>query len=449
MNKKKNMTRFIYLWALIGLISLTVLSWSLHKNANPWKLVHTIPGDTAKSPHSRSHPDGGYGTRQLMDVSPDGKKLLLSRPNGTVELWDLNQFRKLETFHKAKHPANDKLPEYDSPKYVSFSQNGNGILIGYDGFNWDVINETEQPRHINGHTYFETAEMDHKGRRVVFADLSKIRIYDISNDRVIWEKELERVNGGRRRLQWSADDCYVMLNDYLGLRIFDARSGKLLFNHGELDLSVPPPYLSDENSGLRHLRRKLIETGAAAGATYESARRHIAALSDSQLPEDGETIITLYEPMDPCSKPPEASRIRSYSVSEGAILWDEQLTGMARFLHLSPDGSLAYALDDGFHNYPHQAALFTFDVQKHTLMQTTHLEMGRVFPPSLCAFPDNRFVALSADNDTWIIDTTEKKAPIRLKGEELLRSIAIADEGKLLIDLGVTGTTRFWQLSQQ
>ncbi|MDP6634211.1 MAG: hypothetical protein QGG42_04895 [Phycisphaerae bacterium] len=446
--------KYAWLWFVICVGGLAALGLRLHSIACPWEIEFTIPSgydpDDCRGMTGAIH----SGAFQLCDLTSDGRLLAVGRPGGICEVWDLETRRRISTLGQVSDFETDKEdPNHNAPHLVRFSADGRRVVVSYDEKTtvYDPAGK-ESPLGAGGGA--RTVNLSPKGEFLATIGSSTLQVFNVESKEVLFEARLDHVNSGRSRLQWTADGRHLLLNDYLGVRVWDVNSKKLLYFHRELDLRLPPPMIADENSGTSAPRsdkkQQLTETRANSDSSkaiprYYRAPKQIAALVDSKLAPGDHFIVSVYQPdagifFGKGTPNPKTHRVRFYDTVSGELLWDKIIGRRIVQVEFSNDGALLYV----HISMDFSETVQVYDVKSRKLLHETPYKLHYSHPTKIAIRNDGRWVA--AFNDSlWLVDTENRCASIRLRGLPSVTEAFFTPKGDRLIDMGRDATVRIWR----
>lgn len=428
----------------------------LRQTANPWRLQLVIPSGLNEADFSGwlagLPPDGV----DVIDVEPELNRMAISRPDGVLELWTIEppeQLERIEVFPQPTDGPGHRVNEEDTDPFVNLPPHRLDLFA--DGqkllYKWgDMLQLYVRDLRDGSVKSLPRSEgtravaVGPNGQYIAYCDLHNVYVYDLDTDTMHRQWRMDRVNGGRRGLDWSPDGSKLLLNDAIGLRVWDVPGDKLLFMHRELDLRLDPPMLADETSGLEAPQepatREVSETDNFLPPQFRRQAAHIAQPMDSRFVQQGRQIVCAYRPggLGFPQKGTPACRLRTYDAKTGALLKDEVLSGAPQRIVLTTDGEyLLVSMRE--ETFTTTVAVFRLPdlhlTRKHTFKPFRH------YPTDLTAASDARWVAAWSDG-TWMIDLDGECAPIQLGGAPNVLQVEVSGDGQRVIEAGMDKTVR-------
>jgi hypothetical protein len=306
---------------------------------------------------------------------------------------------------------------------VQWVADGSGVVVerenGYFLFEMDGTQRIlKRPP-----AYDRTSAVSPTAALLALADTDAVTVLDVGSGNVLQKWKLKFLNGSRRRLGWTRDGKYLLLNDLLGVWVWDVASGKEVFHHLLLDLNLPPPMLSDDPEH----------------PSYGSTNRSLAEYVDSQFSPDGRFVASIYnESDDPRSSgSPSASRVRFYDTASGKLLWDNVLPLMPRSMSFSPDGSRLFLLAGD----TDELTLLVYDTSNPQLLTQTPLPIRSL---ELLQLPNGHTLAGPGWRCLTVFDPPSRSAPVALNGSPNATRLMATPDGQQLIEVGRERTVRIW-----
>jgi WD40 repeat protein len=410
-------------WGLGFSILLLLLALSLHRRASPWELQLLIP-----SGYSEAEFVGFESSERdrCADLTPDGKRLAIGKASGQCEIWDIQKSKRIAVLGDRMPNKGIDYPALGGARNVQWLGNGSGIVVERDdGYFLFPIDGTERIL-VKPPFYDRSSAVSPDSSHLALADTDSVKVVDIASGIVKQHWKLESMNGGRRRLDWTREGQYLLLNDLLGVWVWDIAAGKEVFHHLPLDLTLPPPMLSDD------------PTHAANGPVNRSLE---AAYADSQFSPDGRVIASIYDHLDHfwSSVNSGTSRLRFYETTTGKLLWDTVLPQAPASMSFSQDGSRLYLLvgpNDG-------PSLLVYDPSKHQLLTNAPCPIVSSHPVELVPLPDDHTLAGTGRRLT-VFDSLGHCVPLGLNGSPNATCVMATPDGQQLIEVGKERTVRIW-----
>ncbi len=415
--------------ALVLAVVIVLLAFSLHHRAHPWELTFDRPSGLNIDDYR-----GYSGTLSggPADLTSDGKLLAIGRPGGTCEVWDISATPRLATtIGDPLPPITESSPKpgiHDVSEVLWLK--GDAHIAMRRRWSWEIyeMNGKRVPLGDKAIPWRQTAAASPASPEIAVVGSGKLVVVDASKRELTHEWSARRVNGGDQRLEWAPDARYLLFNDHLGVWMWDLQQDKEIYYHRELDLALPSPMLSDEQSGISGLDNRpraantqpaTTQSGSIAQSKLATAlaaagRGDFATPVDSRFAPDGSYFATAYRPDDgfvsfgPSN--PQGRRLRLYDTPTGNLLWDTSLAADPQTLCFAPDGKRLFVLLDDS-NRSERSLIDVYDLESRTLCNRIDLAHIESYPRKIAPLPGGHLAVFG--QSLWVVDPDSRRRPVR------------------------------------
>ena len=405
----------ILLTAVIFIPLIALVSVSLHRHQNPWRIVLRIP---SLKPSPWAGGRGWYaGSWKLSTFSPDASKVLVSREYGAVEIWDVDTSQRLTVLEKGVasngyryvpclswSPDGELVaawivgPEYGHARLIVWQADDGQRLweeraaFGYLpkdalmlGFSPDstalAFNMPGRPREP-GHLGFE----------------NHLRVAEAGDGRQLQEFVIG-VNRGA--VHWSPDGRFLAACSSLVLDLCDTQTeqrSRHLCPRQYANIYGSPERQEDWGvTGATHVDCAMMPDGETVIVSYRSGRAAWRAWARRRFQERGEPVPTRFQDEEDnlIPRPIITGRSRAYVLATGEMLWDRSVEGDIACADVSPNGKWIATLSDMRELCVRHMG--TWDTE----IEADLLEGPYSFANGLLWFPDNRRLLSEGSGGDW------------------------------------------------
>jgi len=444
------------MWVVVCAGVAVLLALRLAGRVSPWEPALVIPRaeEQAELPNHFFLPPAV----RCADLTSDGRLLAVSRPNGQVQVWDLERSRRVATLGTPLATEREWWTGDEGATHVRWLADDQHVAARRDG-DWVfyALDGREVPVEADLHDMGDGAPSPIEN---VFAaergwPRGDVVVVDVSTGRIRHRFEAPR-GGGHSRLDWTADGRYLLLSRYHAIRVWDVRNGRPVWQRPELNVDRPLSSVAAaraDSAAREHDRPQ--ESKAFAGPPEPSGRlesllqegpaepnpSNVAYFYDSQFDPSGRYVVSLYtSEMGETPEDPRARRVRFYEATTGRLVWDRQLPARPQQMVFSPDGSRLFVLMD----LRFRSRLQVFDVAARELVAETGYDLPPFGEDGVAPLPNGRLFAIYRAQ-TWLVDTQEERSPLRLGGRGDTRAVLVTPDGERIVQVGIDKAVHLWQ----